>query len=189
MPVVGLKTATELNLGKRLFTDRCKGNGDPQPEILTRYQNQFSGIGTLPGEDAIKIDGSVAPVVHPPRRIPYLLRDKVRAELDRMARMGIITKFEQPTQWVSPIVVVKRPNGDVCICLDAVDLNKAVKRGHYPLRTVEEVAATLAEARVFSTVDATSRFYQIMNFYFLKKDQTSRGKHLAYHVQHTFWQI
>ena len=161
MPVVGLKTATELNLVKRLFTVGCKGNGGPQPEILKRYQSQFSGIGTLPGEYEIKIDASVTPVVHPPRRIPYMLRDKVKAELDRMARMGIITKVEQPTQWVSPIVVVKKPNGDVRICLDPVDLNKAVKREHYPLRTVEEVAATLAEARVFSTLDATSGFYQI----------------------------
>ena len=90
-----------------------------------------------------------------------MLRDKEKAELDRMARMGIITKVEQPTQWVSPIVVVKKPNGDVRICLDLVDLNKAVKREHYPLRTVEEVAATLAEARVFSMLDATSGFYQI----------------------------
>ena len=160
MPVVGLKTATELNLVKRLFTVGCKGNGGPQPEILKRYQSQFSGIGTLPGEYEIKIDASITPVVHPPRRIPYMLRDKVKAELDRMARMGIITKVEQPTQSVSPIVVVKKPNGDVRICLDPVDLNKAVKRGHYPLRTVEEVAATLAEARVFSTLDATSGFYQ-----------------------------
>ena len=83
----------------------------------------------------------------------------MKAELDRMERMG--TKAEQPTKWVSLIVVVKKPNGDVRICLDPVDLNKVVKREHYPLRTVEEDAATLSEARVFSPLDATSRFFQI----------------------------
>ena len=88
-----------------------------------------------------------------------MLRDKVKAELDRMERMGIITKAEQPTKWVSPIVVVKKPNGDVHICLDPVHLNKAVKREHYPLRTVEEVPPTLSEARTL-TLDATSGFYQ-----------------------------
>ena len=103
----------------------------------------------------------VTPVVHPPRQIPYMLRDKVKAELDRMERMGIITKVEQPTKWVSPIVVVKKPNGDVRICLDPVDLNKAVKREHYPLRTMEDVGATLSDVRVFPTLDATSGFYQI----------------------------
>ena len=65
MPVVGLKTVTELNLVKRLLTIGCKGYGDPQPEILKRYQSQFRGIGTLPGEYEIKIDTSVTPVVHP----------------------------------------------------------------------------------------------------------------------------
>ena len=79
----------------------------------------------------------------------------MKAELERMERMGIITKVEQPTKWVSPIVVVKKPNGDVRICLDPVDLNKAVKREHYPLRTMEEVA------RGVLTLDATSGFYQI----------------------------
>ena len=72
---------------------------------------------------------------------------------DRMERMGIITKVEQPTKGLSPIVEVKKPKGDVCICLDPV------KREHYSLRAVEEVAASLAEARVFSTLDATSGFY------------------------------
>jgi len=161
MPVVGLKTATELNLVKRLFTVGCKGDGDPQPEILKRYRSQFSWIGTLRGEYEIKIDASVTPVVHPPRRIPNMLRDKVKAELDRMERMDILTKVEHPTKWVSPIIVVKKPNVDVCICLDPVDLKKVVKREHHPLRTVQEEAATLAEVRVFSTLDATSGFYQI----------------------------
>ena len=71
--------------------------------------------------------------------------------------MGIITTVEQPTKWVNPVIVVRKPNGDVRICLDPVDLNKAVKREHYPLKTVEEVAASVSEA----TLDATSGFYQI----------------------------
>ena len=76
--------------------------------------------------------------------------------------MGIITKAEQPTEWVNPIVVVRKPNGDVRMCLVPVDLNKAVKREHYPLKTVEEVGALVCQKqKVFSTLDATSGFYQI----------------------------
>ena len=97
MPVAGLKAATESNLLKKLFTVgcTCEGDGDPQPEILKRYRSQLSGIGTLPGEYGIKIDASATPVVHPPRGIRYMLRDKVKAELDRM---DIITKLEHPTK-------------------------------------------------------------------------------------------
>ena len=87
-----------------------------------------------------------------------MLSDKLKAELNRIERMGIVTRIEQPAKWVSPIAVVKMPNGHVRIVLVPVDLNKAVKGEHYPIRTGEEVAATLAEARVFSSVDATSGF-------------------------------
>ena len=33
------------------------------------------------------------------------------------------------------------------MCLDPVDLNKALKRKHYPLETVEKVAASMSEPK------------------------------------------
>ena len=77
-----------------------------------------------------------------------MLKDKVKAELCRMEEMGIITKVGKPTEWVNPIVVVGKPNGDVCIYLDPVDLIKAVKREHFPLKRVEEVAASMSAVKV-----------------------------------------
>ena len=104
----------------------------------------------------------------------------MKAEMDRMERMSIVTTVELPTKWVSSIVIMKKPNGYVRICLDLVDLNKAVRRGHYPFRTVKEVAASPSEAKVFSTLDAPSGLYHI---------RLAQRKQLAYHVQHTFWRI
>lgn len=89
------------------------------------------------------------------------MKDKVREELQRMESMKIISKVETPTRWVSPIVVVKKPSGKVRICLDPRELNKAILREHYPLKTVEEVAASLKQAKHFTTMDAASGFYQI----------------------------
>jgi hypothetical protein len=85
---------------------------------------------------------SVQQFIHQDEFRTCMLKDKVKDELNRMEARGIITKAEQPTKWVNPIVVVKKPNGDVRICLDPVDLNKVIRREHYPLKTVEEVAAT-----------------------------------------------
>ena len=47
------------------------------------------------------------------------------------------------------------------LCLDPRDLNKAIQREHYPMKTVEEVAAELSDAKVFSVLDATSWFWHI----------------------------
>ena len=78
-----------------------------------------------------------------------------------MESQKIISKVKTPTLWVSPIVVVKKPNGKVRIFLNPRELNKAILREHYPLKIVEEVAANLKHAKYFTTLDAASGFYQI----------------------------
>ena len=159
IPVLGLPSSNELNLIQRIHNIESS-NDQSTEEILERYEYLFEGIGTLPGEYEIKIEEPVSPTIYPPRRIPHLLKDKVKDELNRMEARGIITKVEQRTKWVNPMVVLKKPNGDVRICL-VVDLNKVIQREHYPLKTVEEIAASLGNANIFSTLDATSVFYQI----------------------------
>lgn len=160
IPVLGLQSSTELKLIKSLQTIESDNAQGPE-KIMKDYEHLFKGIGTLPGQNEIKMDEHACPTIHPPRRIPHMLKDKVKDEQKRMERMDIITKVEQPTKWVNPIVVVKKPNGDVRICLDSVKLNKSIQREHYPLKTVEKVAASLGDAKIFTTLDVTSGFYQI----------------------------
>lgn len=40
-------------------------------------------------------------------------------------------------------------------------MNKAIKREHYPMRTVEEIAAQMPDAKYFSVLDASSGFWQV----------------------------
>ena len=73
---------------------------------------------------------------------------------------GHITKVTEPTDWVSSMVTAVR-NGKLRICSDPKDLNKAIRREHYPIPTVEEVVASMPGAKVFSKIDAKSGFLQI----------------------------
>ena len=59
------------------------------------------------------------------------------------------------------MVVVTKPNGSIRICIDPRDLNKAVKRQHFPLLTIEEVVSRIPNAKIFSKLDATSGFWQL----------------------------
>ena len=72
----------------------------------------------------------------------------------------IIAKVAEPTPWVSSMVVVRKKNGDVRICIDPRDLNKAVKRCYYPMPTIEEIVARLPRAKIFLVLDAKSGFWQ-----------------------------
>ena len=89
------------------------------------------------------------------------MRDKVKDERSHTVKEGIIKKVKKPTSWVNSIVVVTKPNGSIRICLDPRDLNKAVKRQHFPLLAVEEVVSRMLNAKVFSKIDCTSSFWQI----------------------------
>jgi len=56
---------------------------------------------------------SVRPAMHLPRKIPLHLKPKLRAELDRMENLQIICKRNELTDWVSAVLTVENPNGQL----------------------------------------------------------------------------
>ena len=55
----------------------------------------------------------------------------------------------------------RKPNGDVRVCLDPSNLNKAIIREHHKPMKVEEIAHKLAGATVYTKADALKAFLQI----------------------------
>ena len=96
-----------------------------------------------------------------PRKVPVAMKPKILAELTRMEKLGVIRKIHEPTDWVSSMVIVHKPDGAVRVCIDPFHLNKAIKRQHYPMNTIEEITAKLAGAKFFTKLDAVSGFWQI----------------------------
>ncbi|KAI0230483.1 Retrovirus-related Pol polyprotein from transposon 17.6, partial [Lamellibrachia satsuma] len=94
-------------------------------------------------------------------RVPFPLLSKVEAELILMENEGITEEGTEPTDWCVPIVPVLKKNGNIRICVDLKKLNEAVKRERYILLTLEDAALKVAEAKVFSTLDAANGFYQL----------------------------
>ena len=133
---------------------------DLDQSILVEYPDLFQGLGCLPGEHTIKLDPSVPPVVHPPRKVPVSLKEKIKDELDRMEKAGVIVRQTGPTDWVNSMVAVVKPN-KIRICIDPRDLNAAIRREHFPMTTIEEVVASMPQAKVFSVLDATSGYWQV----------------------------
>lgn len=78
-----------------------------------------------------------------------------------MKKLGVITRQKDPTPWVNSMVTVVKSDGDLRICIDPRDLNNAIQREHYPMKTIEEVIAEMPNAQVFTKLDATSGFWQL----------------------------
>lgn len=78
-----------------------------------------------------------------------------------MEKLGVIAKTEEPTDWVSSLHIIEKKNGQLRICLDPRDLNKAIKRENFKLPTREEIMSQFAGAKWFSKLDASSWFWQM----------------------------
>ena len=88
-------------------------------------------------------------------------RSNLDRELDYLIEEEIITEQVEPTPWVSSVTFQRKTNGDVRVCLDPSNLNKAIIREHHKPMTVEEIAHELAGATVYTKADALKAFLQI----------------------------
>ena len=147
-----------LGLLKKLFKVNELYDG------VTVNPDIFNEIGCLDGEIKLFLKEDAVPVIHPPRKVPLSLYDPLKAKLDKMEHeLDVIYRVEEPTEWVSSLVIVEKPNtnGSLRICLDPKDLNKAIKRQHYPIPTNEDIFDKLKGATVYSKLDAASGYWQI----------------------------
>ena len=123
----------------------------------------FQGLGCLKTQP-VKIllrDDAQPYALSVARRVPIPLLPKIKEELEKLESEGIIEKITRPTAWCAPMVPVTKKSGKVRLCVDLKKLNLSVKRERYVLPTLEDVTSKLSGASVFSSLDATSGFYQI----------------------------
>ena len=132
-----------------------------ETDIMTEYADVFAGLGCLPGEYHMEIDDTVKPVQHQPRRVAVALKPELQKKIDELERKAVLAKVTTPTDWISSMVAVRKPSGKLRICLDPQDLNRALKRPHYPMPKVQEILPHLPDAKVFSILDAKDGFWQV----------------------------
>ena len=97
---------------------------------------------------------------HVPRRVPVDLREAVRNKLDDTKKLKVIKKVTEPTNWISSMVLVKKPN-KLRICIDPKDLNAVIRKPRFQMPTIEEILPRLQDTKVFSVLDVKEEFYHI----------------------------
>ena len=130
-------------------------------DLKKLYPNSFDRLGSLKGAYKIRIDPSVKPATHARRKVPIESKEAIDRELDYLIEEEIITEQVEPTPWVSSVTFPRKPNGEVRVCLDPSNLNKAIIREHHKPMTVEEIAPELAGETVYTKADALKAFLQI----------------------------
>ena len=169
MPILGKGSSIGMKLVQILDCDNIRSVTTDMPgspttlsdPILHQYSDVFNGLGKLPGEYTIQTYSDKVPVINPPCRLLVSLREVVKAELHTMVTRQIISPATEPTPRVSSMVVTQKKDGKVCICLDPQQLNKAIMQSHYPSPPFEEFSTCLANAKVFSVLDAKTGVWHL----------------------------
>ena len=167
-PILSLRSCRNLELIKLVYSvdhadtlDACDTPELVKTAILSEYADVFDGLGLIPGACKIQLNPNVVPVVQPPRRVPVAIRDLLKKELDRMEKAEVIAKVTTPTKWVNSLVTFEKAPGKLRVCLDLQDLNNAILRPHYPMRTFDDVMPQLSGARFFTKLNARSGYWAI----------------------------
>ena len=118
-------------------------------------------MGVFQGTLRLEVIADVKTVQSTARRVSGAVRDQLKEELARLEQLGVIIRQDEPTDWVSPIVVARKKNGQLRICIDRQDLNRYLRRQPHPVPTVEELLPEVRNARVFSKCDVRNGFWHI----------------------------
>lgn len=171
VPLLGRKASEAMKLIKvhhenimamdSIITTGKPTTGWTMEQIKTSYADVFTGDGCLGGKYKMEVDSTVKPVQLPKRRVPVALMKPLKEELRDLQHRGIITPVECSTDWISAMVVVQKQNGKPRVCIDPKPLNKALKRSHFPLPTIEDILPDLSKAKVFTVCDVKSGFWHV----------------------------
>ena len=103
--------------------------------------------------------GDATPRRQPVRRTPFAVRQEVTNQLSKMQSMGVIRPSCSP--WASPVVLVRKKDGSLRLCIDYRHLNDKTKSDVFPLPRMDDLLDQLGKSKFFSTLDLASGYWQV----------------------------
>ena len=103
--------------------------------------------------------GKETPFKQRHRCIPPMMIEEVRQHLEQLLSAGIIRKSKSP--WASNIVLIRKKNGSLRLCVDYRSLNSKTVKDAYALPRIEEIFDVLKGSNFFSTTDMKAGYHQV----------------------------
>ena len=152
---------------KELYERSCDGlslcERDRVATLLSKHSSSFAMSPSDHGRTSIvqhTIDtGNAVPIKQRPRRPPRAFAGEEEEIIASQLEAGIIRESTSP--WSSPLVYVRKRDGSTRQCVDYRKLNEVTKKDAYPLPRIEDCLDCLGGAKIFSTLDLQSGYWQI----------------------------
>ncbi|XP_045782267.1 uncharacterized protein LOC123878935 [Maniola jurtina] len=110
------------------------------------------------GEMSIKLTTD-KPVNRKPYRLAHAEREVVTSKIEEMLESNIIR--ESASEYASPIILVRKKNGDYRLCVDYRALNAVTVKERFPLPHIDDQLSKLAGKRVFTSLDLFAGYHNI----------------------------
>ena len=138
-----------------------------EKRILDGWLKDFPEIFALEGEqlgynDECPMDIQITnnkPIFRKNYRIPVSLKDQVHTEVDKMLKNNVIRPSKSPYNF--PMVLVRKKNGTIRLCIDYRALNAITIKDKFPLPNIDDVLTRLHGAKFFTSFDLISGFWQL----------------------------
>ena len=138
------------------WKDRITAKLNSIPEVFAKHDLDFGRTDKVTHRIKLSDD---TPFKQRPRAIHPQDVDAVRTHLKELLESGVIRESDSP--FASPIVVVRKKNGSVRLCIDYRKLNLQTIKDAYALPKLEDAFTALSGSEWFSVLDLKSGYYQI----------------------------
>ncbi len=158
---------TQYQLPRMLKLSSCNldDNHKEQLALLVRKHDSVFSKGPFDVSCCDKVPHKIhpvdsVPISQPYRRIPPRDLQEVRDLLQNLLDQGIIRKSCSP--YASPVVLVRKKDGSMRLCVDYMRLNGKTVRDSFPLLRIEESLEALRSATYFSSLDLAHGYHQVV---------------------------
>lgn len=124
--------------------------------VFSRYEGDLGCTNLLSHEIPLTDD---TPVRQRYRRIPPSEYELVKTHISQLLEAQVIRESCSP--YASPVVLVRKKDGSLRMCVDYRQLNSKTRRDAFPLPRIEETLDSLTGAHWFSTLDLASGYNQV----------------------------
>ncbi|KAL0455744.1 UNVERIFIED_CONTAM: hypothetical protein Slati_0913600 [Sesamum latifolium] len=130
-------------------------------ELLHEFKDVLAWLyKEMPGLDPkavhqLSIIKGARPVKQAQRRFRPELVPLIEVEVNKLIEVGFIREVKYPT-WISSIVPVRKKNGQIRVCVDFRDLNRACPKDDFPLPIVELMINATTGHEALSFMDGSS---------------------------------
>ncbi|KAK2422360.1 hypothetical protein QL285_032900 [Trifolium repens] len=135
-----------------------------QLPVVCEFPDVFpEDVFDLPPEREIEFSIEVVPSTNPISMAPYRMSTSELDQLKKQLEELLEKKFIRPSVslWGAPVLLVKKKDGSMRLCIDYRRLNQVTIKNRYPLPRIDDLMDELVGACVFSKIDLRSGYHQI----------------------------